>query len=148
VVSVQVEASMGRIQQVYSIYEEHAKNLDSFATVLWADLDITKIMEATDEVFSKLKKMRHLQDAPVYDLVMKDISGFMSSLPLMKDLKSDALRKRHWISLMQVQLVAWNKTDSKHMLMVLIMLALIPAGKYSCLLTGCISFPMCVVDPT
>ena len=101
---LQVEGSIARIQQIYAVYEEHAKNVDQFSTVLWADLEVNKIVEATEEVQGKLKKLKHLSDCPVFDLVTKDITGFMSSLPLMKDLKSDALRKRHWNALMTVRL--------------------------------------------
>ena len=95
---------MARVSQVYAVYEEHAKNVDTFSSVLWADLDVNRIVEATEEVQGKLKKLNHLSDGPVYDLVKKEISGFMSSLPLMKNLKSDALRKRHWTALMTVRI--------------------------------------------
>jgi dynein heavy chain len=33
-----------------------------------------------------------MQLLPVYELVEKEITGFFNSLPLMKELKSDALR--------------------------------------------------------
>ncbi len=41
---------------------------------------------------AKLKKLRTLADMPAYELVEFEIQGFMDSLPLMKELKSDALR--------------------------------------------------------
>lgn len=37
-----------------------------------------------------------------YELVEKEIAGFQNSLPLMKELKHEALRKRHWDQLMHV----------------------------------------------
>jgi dynein heavy chain len=43
-------------------------------------------------VAQKLRKLKHLRLLPVYDLVDKDIQGFFNSLPLMKELKSEALR--------------------------------------------------------
>ena len=94
---------MARLQQVYGVYEEHARNVDAFSTVLWAEVDIGRIIDTTDETLSKLKKLKHLSDLPVYALVSKEIGGFLASLPLMKDLKSDALRKRHWDGLMVVR---------------------------------------------
>ena len=98
---------MKKLQPIYAIYEEHIKAVESFSVVLWADLDVNKIMESTEEVAAKLKKIKHLADMPVYDLVQKEIQGFMAALPLMKELKSDALRKRHWTSLMQVRCQCW-----------------------------------------
>jgi hypothetical protein len=102
IAAVQIEKSMEKLQQIYAVYEEHCKNVESFSIVLWADLEISKIMEVADGVASKLRSLKHLSEVPVYDLVSKDISGFMSSLPLMKVLKGDALRKRHWDALMKV----------------------------------------------
>lgn len=93
---------MQRLQQVYSIYESHAKNVESFSMVLWADLDVQTMIEATEEVSARLQKLRHLADMPVYGTMCKSIDGFLSSLPLMKELKSPALRKRHWSKLMDV----------------------------------------------
>lgn len=99
---MQIEADMPKLQQLYSVYEVHAKNVDSFSMVLWADLDVTKIIEVTEEVSTELKKKKHLFELPLYDVVYKNIEGFLSALPLMKELKSDALRKRHWKILMVV----------------------------------------------
>lgn len=100
---VQMETEMQKLQQLYSVYEAHAKNVDSFSMVLWADLDVTKIIDVTEEVATELKKKRILSDLPLYEVVSKNIEGFLSSLPLMKELKSDALRKRHWNNLMTVR---------------------------------------------
>lgn len=49
-----------------------------------------------------LHKLKHLSGLPVYELVEREVVGFQAALPLMKELKSDALRKRHWASLMEV----------------------------------------------
>jgi Dynein heavy chain, N-terminal region 2 len=100
---MQLEAAMSRLRQVYAVYEEHARNVDSFSTVLWSEVDINKITGVTEDVASKLKKMKELSDLPVHGFVTKEIASFLSSLPLMKDLKSEALRKRHWDSLMVVR---------------------------------------------
>lgn len=35
----------------------------------------------------------------------RTIEGFLSSLPLMADLKNDALRKRHWDELMNASVI-------------------------------------------
>lgn len=45
-----------------------------------------------EQVAQKLRKLKHLTLLPVYELVEKEIVGFYNSLPLMKELKSEALR--------------------------------------------------------
>lgn len=93
---------MQRLHQVYCVYEAHAKNVESFSLILWADLDVQIMTDATEEVCGRLKKVNRLADMPVYNSVCKSIEGFLSSLPLMKELKSPALRTRHWNKLMEV----------------------------------------------
>ncbi len=60
--------------------------------MLWADLDVGKMMTSTEETGNKLKKLKHLKHLPTYELVDKEIQGFFNSLPLMKELKGEALR--------------------------------------------------------
>jgi dynein heavy chain len=49
-------------------------------------------MSGTEEILERLRKLKHLKQLPVYELVEKDVQGFFNSLPLMRELKSDALR--------------------------------------------------------
>ncbi len=60
------------------------------------------MVTGTDEVAKKLRALTTLKMLPVYEAVEKEIQGFKNSLPLMRDLKNDALRKRHWDQLMAV----------------------------------------------
>ncbi|DBA95316.1 TPA: Dynein heavy chain cytoplasmic [Trebouxia sp. C0006] len=99
---IQAEAELKRLGQVYGVYAEHADNVRQYSQQLWADLDITRMVTGTDEVAKKLRALTSLKLLPVYEAVEKEIQGFKNSLPLMRDLKNDALRKRHWDQLMAV----------------------------------------------
>jgi len=100
--AVQAEAELKRLGQVYGVYAEHADNVRQYSQQLWADLDITRMVTGTDEVAKKLRALTSFKLLPVYEAVGKEIQGFKNSLPLMRDLKNDALRKRHWDQLMAV----------------------------------------------
>lgn len=100
--AVQAEAELKRLGQVYAVYSEHADNVRQYSQQLWADLDITRMVTGTDEVAKKLRALTALKNLPVYETVEKEIQGFKNSLPMMRDLKNDALRKRHWDQLMVV----------------------------------------------
>ncbi|KAF5830619.1 hypothetical protein DUNSADRAFT_14266 [Dunaliella salina] len=89
----QLENEMKKLQQVYAVYQEHVDSVRQYACMLWSELDVASMMAGTDEVAQKLRKLKHLRLLPVYDLVEKDIQGFFNSLPLMKELKSEALRE-------------------------------------------------------
>ena len=60
--------------------------------MLWSELDVNKMMTRTEEVAKKLKDLKELKHIVTYELVDNEIQGFLDSLPLMKELKSEALR--------------------------------------------------------
>lgn len=107
---MQADAELKRLNQVYAVYAEHAENVKQYSQQLWADLDISRMVAGTDEVARKLRTLTNLKMLPVYEAVEKEIQGFKNGLPLMRDLKHDALRKRHWDQLMAVTgvYIVWN----------------------------------------
>jgi dynein heavy chain len=87
-----VEAELRKLAQVYAIFSEHTALVRQYSSMLWSELDIGSLMEGVEGVALRLKKLRGLEDVPVFGLVQAEIAGFADSLPLMKELKSDALR--------------------------------------------------------
>lgn len=83
---------MAKLHLVYGVYAEQSDNVDRYACMLWSDLDVMKMMSSTEEMAHKLAKLKELKHLPTYDLVHANIQGFYNSLPLMKELKSEALR--------------------------------------------------------
>lgn len=89
---MQVEAELRKLAQIYAIYSEHIEVVRQYSNMLWSELDIASLMEGVEGVANKLKKLKGLEDMPVFGLVQAEIAGFADSLPLMKELKSDAMR--------------------------------------------------------
>lgn len=83
---------MKKLRQLFVIYSEYADSIRQFSTMLWSELDVNKMMTGTEEILHKLRKLKELKQLPTYSLVENEIQGFCDSLPLMKELKSDALR--------------------------------------------------------
>eukprot|EP00803_Ostreobium_quekettii_P011338 evm.model.scf_1312.1 EVM.evm.TU.scf_1312.1 scf_1312:839-40608(+) len=98
----QVEAEMKRLTQIYGVYAEYAEAVRQFSGLLWSELDVDKMVARTEEIAAKLKKLKELKHIATYELVETEIQEFLDSLPLMKELKSEALRKRHWSQLMEI----------------------------------------------
>ena len=97
------DSEIKKLRQIYNGYQEHADNLESFSGILWAELDIPKIVTATEAILEKLAVLkREMGLVPIFEPVENEINSFKNSLPLIQDLKSDALRKRHWQQLMDV----------------------------------------------
>lgn len=94
---IQVETAMKKLHQVYAVYAEYADAVRQYSTMLWSELDVNKMMVGTESILQKLRKLKELKHMQTYELVENEIVGFCDSLPLMKELKSDALR--YWILL-------------------------------------------------
>ncbi len=77
---------------MYGVYAEHAEAVRAYSSQLWSELDVGKMMSGTEAVLGRLRKLKSLRLLPVYELVDKEVQGFYNSLPLMKELKSEALR--------------------------------------------------------
>lgn len=94
---------MSALDQIYEIYSEQKKARDSWSETLWADLDIESL-EVGIKVFDKAA--RKLPDSckalPLHATLMGKIKEFKNSLPVFQDLKNEALRPRHWKTLMEV----------------------------------------------
>jgi dynein heavy chain len=89
---LQVESELRKLAQVYAVYAEHAEAVRQYSNMLWSELDIGNMMDGVQAVATKLKKLKGLEDMPVFGLVQAEIAGFADSLPLMKELKSESLR--------------------------------------------------------
>nr|AML30863.1 axonemal inner arm dynein heavy chain 7 [Marsilea vestita] len=98
---VEVENALKGSAEIYTVYSEFKANVDKFSKTLWVELDIQKIVSATDEFFVRLKRMRHLKSELTYANLEAKVKEFQESLPLIQDLKSEALRPRHWDKLMK-----------------------------------------------
>lgn len=59
-------------------------------------------VDSTEDFVTRLKRLKALKALPVFGLVEGKILAFQQSLPLIENLKNDALRKRHWEKLMEV----------------------------------------------
>lgn len=94
--NAQVEGELQRLSQVYAIFTEHTDLVRAYSNMLWGELDVSSLMEGVQGLITKLNKLKGLESMPTFGLVQTEIAGFADSLPLMKELKSDALR---WVAL-------------------------------------------------
>ncbi|OAE19678.1 hypothetical protein AXG93_1847s1410 [Marchantia polymorpha subsp. ruderalis] len=97
----EVETSLKNAALIYDIYIEFSKTVESYSGMLWAELDINKLVSITDEFSIRMKRLKRLKTQIPYINLEAKLKGFQDSLPLIQDLKSEALRKRHWDKLMK-----------------------------------------------
>jgi dynein heavy chain len=71
------------------------KSRQEWAETLWRDLDIQILIDGIDNFIKSLKKMpREVKGMPVARTLENKMKSFKEALPLINDLKHEALRER------------------------------------------------------
>jgi dynein heavy chain len=98
-----VKHELGRLDQIYGVYEQFEKFVERMGEMLWAQLDIQSLIQGTDDLELVLRKMpQELKDIATFGKVQDVIQAFKDGIPLIQSLKNDSLRPRHWQKLMKV----------------------------------------------
>ncbi len=99
---VQVQKEMRGLEELYKLYDEQKKSRLEWAETLWRDLDIQILSDGIENYVKLLKKLsKEVRAMPVARTLENNMKSFKESLPLINDLKHEALRDRHWKSLMK-----------------------------------------------
>ena len=86
---------------IYDLYARQMEARDEWAQTLWANLNVSMLTEGIDGFLKEAKKYpKNVRGLAVSKQVMANMNEFKDSVPLFTDLKNDALRDRHWKSLM------------------------------------------------
>ena len=87
---------MRKLHQIYAMYSENQDILKDFMSVAWGDADTGKLTMQTEELMKRLLGMKQLSTMPAFSALERELHGCLKSLGLIKELHSDAMRKRHW----------------------------------------------------
>jgi dynein heavy chain len=91
----QVQKEMRGLEDLYKLYEEQKKARQEWSETLWRDLNVQLLVDGTDNFIKTLKKMpREVKIMPVSKTIENKLKAFKEALPLMTDLKHEALRER------------------------------------------------------
>ncbi len=93
---LQAEVEMRKLHQIYAMYTENQDILKDFMGVAWGDADTGKLTMQTEELMKRLLILKQLSTMPAFSALEKELQGCLRSLGLIKELHSDAMRKRHW----------------------------------------------------
>eukprot|EP01028_Stygiella_incarcerata_P003072 TRINITY_DN1583_c0_g3_i1.p1 TRINITY_DN1583_c0_g3~~TRINITY_DN1583_c0_g3_i1.p1 ORF type:complete len:4602 (-),score=1271.77 TRINITY_DN1583_c0_g3_i1:125-13930(-) len=103
------DREMTRLSQIYDLYDEWKQQLEAWSGTLWVHIAIEKLAQGTDEITKSIKKLpKELRPLPPCKAFETNVGSFKDSLPLFADLKSEALRDRHWKRLMEVTSVSFE----------------------------------------
>lgn len=112
-----VEQTLKKLQAIYDLYKEQRDTKDGWSGTLWSELDSAVLEKGMEGFEVRLKAMVRLfgqeikadrRTGNAYKMLEEAIVGFLDSLPLIQNLKSEALRDRHWKKLMKVTGIAFD----------------------------------------
>ncbi|XP_023576433.1 dynein heavy chain 10, axonemal [Octodon degus] len=110
---LKVQKEMGGLRMIYELYEGLKAAKEEWSQTLWVNLNVQLLQEGVDGYLKALKKLPRAVRALsiAYHLEMK-MKAFKDSIPLLLDLKHEALRDRHWKELMEKTGVFFEMTDT------------------------------------
>ncbi|KAM4746443.1 dynein axonemal heavy chain 10 [Anableps anableps] len=99
--ATRIQKNMQGLRQIYSIYDAQKKAKEMWSQTLWVDLDIQVLQEGVDGFLKRFKRLpKDVRASPMAFFLGGHMKEFKESLPLLLDLKNEALRDRHWKELM------------------------------------------------
>lgn len=97
-----MEEEMTRLTVMYGIYGRQQECVKKWSSMLWGELEVNTLTRGTNVTLKELKECdEELKKMSVYGKIHRKVTGFKESIPLLSSLKNDALRERHWKSLME-----------------------------------------------
>jgi dynein heavy chain len=103
---IALEKDLRLLQQVYKVYTEHSSMVNEYSNALWSKVDIgalTKSAEDFDKMVRKMpKETKELGELSTFHKLEEVVGSFKTSVPLIQQLKSDAIRPVHWQELMNI----------------------------------------------
>ncbi len=96
-VLVEVQSEMARMKIIYDLYSSFEKFREDMSLTAWGELDVELLKEGVDKAEKEIKKLpkdlKELSKYKAYELV---VVNFKESLPVIVNLKNDAVKEAHW----------------------------------------------------
>ncbi|CAL9696600.1 unnamed protein product [Knipowitschia caucasica] len=99
---VSMQKDLDGLRMIYDIYRAQKEAKAQWSQTLWADLDFQLLQEGIDGFLKRHRQLpKDVRALPVSFFLDARMKEFKESLPLLLDLKNEALRNRHWKELME-----------------------------------------------
>uniref|UniRef100_A0A8C2U8V4 Dynein axonemal heavy chain 10 n=1 Tax=Coturnix japonica TaxID=93934 RepID=A0A8C2U8V4_COTJA len=99
---IKVQNDMKGLKQVYEIYELQKAAKEEWSRTLWIDLNVQLLQEGIEGFLKAFRKLpKQVRSMPAAFQLETKMKAFRDSIPLLLDLKNEALRERHWEDLME-----------------------------------------------
>jgi dynein heavy chain, axonemal len=88
--------------------------MQDWKRTLWADIRTDVMEEGAKSLLKEVKGLpKRIREEDCYRGLDSSVKNFITSVPLVADLRSPAMRERHWTALMETTKVQFDVYDSK-----------------------------------
>jgi dynein heavy chain 1 len=112
---IRITVSIEEMQDLKGVWTELSKvwsQIDEQKEKQWLTVQPRKLRATLDTLLNQLKEMpSRLRNYDSYNNVKKTLQDYIKSNLLITELKSEALKERHWKQLMKRMNVIWNLND-------------------------------------
>ncbi|KAI5616269.1 dynein heavy chain 10, axonemal [Silurus asotus] len=99
---LKIQQEMKGLREIYKIYMEQKAAKVEWSQTLWVNLNIQLLQDGVEGFIKNLRKLpKNTRSLPVAFFLDSHLKEFKESVPLLLDLKNEALRERHWNELME-----------------------------------------------
>ncbi|XP_004753142.1 dynein axonemal heavy chain 10 isoform X1 [Mustela putorius furo] len=110
---LKVQKEMNGLKAIYELYEGLKAAKAEWSQTLWVNLNVQFLQEGIDGFLKSLRKLpRQVRNLTVAYHLEAKMKAFKDSIPLLLDLKHEALRDRHWKELMEKTGVFFEMTET------------------------------------
>ncbi|XP_072658407.1 dynein axonemal heavy chain 10 isoform X2 [Canis lupus baileyi] len=110
---LKVQKEMNELRTIYELYEGLKVAKEEWSQTLWINLNIQFLQEGIEGFLRSLRKLpRQVRNLSVAYHLEAKMKAFKDSIPLLLDLKHEALRDRHWKELMEKTGVFFEMTET------------------------------------
>ncbi|OQR83321.1 dynein heavy chain [Achlya hypogyna] len=108
---VRTERELELLQQIWQLYDEWDGVWSSWKHNVFNALDVERMELTAAQFFKKISKAgKDMKEWTVWSSMKEKIDQFRATLPLIQDLKNEALRPRHWAMLKEEMDKAFDAT--------------------------------------
>ncbi|XP_036076372.1 dynein heavy chain 10, axonemal isoform X2 [Rousettus aegyptiacus] len=110
---IKVQKEMSGLKQIYELYQDLKVAKDEWSQTLWINLNVQFLQEGIEDFLRALRRLpRQVRNLSVAYHLEAKMKAFKDSIPLLLDLKHEALRDRHWQELMEKTGVFFEMTET------------------------------------
>jgi dynein heavy chain len=97
------------LDKLYTLYMNVLNKVNGYNDILWCELDFDKIADEVNVFMGQCRKLpKALREWEAYRVLKQILDDFMELQPLIKDLKHEAIQKRHWEEIMNLTGHRWR----------------------------------------